>query len=170
MANLRQVAEVSHTMLNWCNDAEMGFPPQVTSVIRARAQNVVLEKLQTLHKPGKNAQCHSDTLTQTPRHPLAEHANGSEPVVSRLPVVSPVAYLQDFTSMVINMGYTPSSGLLCTIGRKVAAKFREMYQRQPETTIKMVNGSERNVNVYQQQEESWIRPLVLDTTKASSGS
>jgi hypothetical protein len=65
------------------------------------------------------------------------------------------------------MGYTPSSGLLCSIGKKVAADFREKYKRQPETTVKMVNGSERNVNVYRQQEESWIRPLVLATINAN---
>jgi hypothetical protein len=50
MANLRQIAEVSRTMLDWCDDVNMGLPPQVTSVIRARAQNIVLEKLQTRHQ------------------------------------------------------------------------------------------------------------------------
>jgi hypothetical protein len=99
----------------------------------------------------------ADTSIPTPTQPVADHANGSDQGLRISPVV-PVAYMQDFTSMIISMGYTPSSGLLCSIGKKVASNFRETYKRQPETTIKMVNGSERNVNVYRQREESWIRP------------
>jgi hypothetical protein len=161
MANLRQIAEFSYTMLDWCDDAKMGLPPQVTSVIRARAQNVVLQKLQTLDKLGKHA--HPSTWIQTD-----ERATGFESDSLISPVL-PVVYMPDFTSMVISMGYTPTSGLLCSIGKKVAAEFRTKYhQRQPETTIEMVNGRERKVNIYQQQEESWIRPLVLTTIIASS--
>jgi hypothetical protein len=165
MANLRQIAEFSHVMLKWCDDAQMGFPPQVTSVIRAHAQNVVLEKLQSLDKQGKHAQ--SSTLIQAPVQPLVGHATGSQSESIISPVL-PVVYMQDFTSMIMTMGNTPSSGLLCSIGKKVAAEFRKKYKRQPETTRKMVNGSERNVNVYQQRDESWIRPLVSATIEASA--
>jgi hypothetical protein len=85
MANLRQIAEVSRTMLDWCDDAQMGLPPQVTSVIRARAQNIVLEKLQTLNQVGKHAL--SNTLIPTSAQPIADHANGSDQGSRISPVV-----------------------------------------------------------------------------------
>ena len=53
-------------------------------------------------------------------------------------------------------------GKLSQIGRHVAGQFRSTFNKQPETTIKYVNGGNRNVNTYRLEHLEWLKDRIRE--------
>jgi hypothetical protein len=78
-------------------------------------------------------------------------------------------FCPDFVALCVELGFgVPSRSKLITLGKLAARAFREVQGKEPETTIKYVNGANRTVKTYRIEHLDWLKGIVRETMGATA--